>query len=40
MFKDFGRRLERDINKFVNTRLEATQKLTGQQVRDTRIHIS
>ena len=33
MFKDFGRRLERDINRFVNNRLEATKQLTGQEVR-------
>jgi len=31
MFKDFGKRLERDIKKFVNTRLDATKQLTGQE---------
>ena len=32
MFKDFGKRLERDVKKFVNGRLEATKQLTGQEV--------
>ena len=31
-YQDFGKRLERDINKFVKTRLEATKQLTGQEV--------
>jgi len=31
MFKDFGKRLERDVKKFVNGRLEATKQLTGQE---------
>jgi len=31
MFKDFGRRLERDINKFVTARLDATRQITGQE---------
>ena len=30
--QDFGKRLERDIKKFVNTRLDATKQLTGQEV--------
>jgi len=30
MFKDFGKRLERDIKRSVNMRLEATTSLTGQ----------
>ena len=30
--QDFGRRLERDVKKFVNDRLDATKQLTGQEV--------
>ena len=30
--QDFGRRLERDVKKFVNDRLDATKALTGQEV--------
>ena len=33
MFKDFGKRLERDIKKSVDTRLRITETLTGQTVR-------
>ncbi len=29
MFKDFGRRLERDVRKFVTTRLQITEQLSG-----------
>ena len=32
MYQDFGRRLERDINKFVTARLDATRQITGQEV--------
>ena len=30
--QDFGRRLERDVKKFVNDRLDATKQITGQEV--------
>ena len=32
LLQDFGRRLERDVKKFVNDRLDATKALTGQEV--------
>ena len=32
--QDFGRRLERDVKKFVNDRLDATKQLTNQAVRE------
>ena len=38
--QDFGKRLERDIKKFVNTRLDATKQLTGQEVGKWRKSIS
>ena len=31
MFKDFGRRLQRDIKKLVDTRLEAAMQKIGQK---------
>lgn len=39
MFKDFGKRLERDINKFVKTRLEATKQLTGQEPKPIEVQV-
>ena len=35
--QDFGRRLERDVKKFVNDRLDATKQLTGQEVGGSQI---
>ena len=29
MFKDFGRRLQRDVNKLINNRIQLSQELSG-----------
>ena len=33
MFKDFGRRLERDVRRFVDARLKATEELSGGRLK-------
>ena len=33
MFKDFGRRLERDVRRFVDARLKATEQLSGGRLK-------
>jgi len=33
MFKDFGRRLQRDVKKFADGRLKATEKLSGGRIK-------
>merc|ERR1711892_984210 len=39
MFKDFGKRLERDIKKSVNTRMELTTSLTGQTPKPIEVQV-
>ena len=33
MFKDFGRRLQRDVKKFADARTKATEKLSGGTIK-------
>lgn len=33
MFKDFGRRLERDVRKFVDSRLKVTEQISGGRIK-------
>lgn len=33
MFKDFGRRLERDVRRFVDSRLRLTEQLSGGRIK-------
>ena len=33
MFKDFGRRLERDVRRFVDGRLKVTEQLSGGRIK-------
>lgn len=33
MFKDFGRKLQRDVKKIVNTRLELSEQLSGGRIK-------
>jgi len=39
MFKDFGRRLERDVRKFVTTRLQITEQLSGGHLKPRPIDV-
>lgn len=40
MFKNLGRRIQRDIQSIVNTRLEMTEKLTGGRMKPTPIEVN
>jgi actin-related protein 3 len=35
MFKDFGRKLQRDVKKIVNARLELSEQLSGGRIKVT-----
>jgi actin-related protein 3 len=39
MFKDFGRRLERDVRRFVDARLKATEQLSGGRLKPKPIDV-
>ena len=33
MFKDFGRRLQRDVNKLINGRIQLSEQLSGGKLK-------
>lgn len=33
MFKDFGRRLQRDVNKLINNRIKLSEELSGGKMK-------
>merc|ERR1712037_662371 len=39
MFKDFGRRLERDLRKTVDNRLDSTEAITGQKPKPIEVQV-
>ena len=40
MFKDFGRRLQRDLKRSVDTRLKISEELSGGRIKPTPIDVS